>query len=255
MNASRAVRAAALCCVVAACQTSPADEIAPDARLRVAFAAENSGNVGFARSMYAAAAAEGAGDRTIGLRAAAGLARSGGPADAMAVLDGLTRSWPKDLEARRMLGTLQIMNGLPGEAHRSFSTILAARPDDDDARINLGVALDMLGHHPEARVLYRAVLAKTPSDPRVANDLALSLLLSGQRAEAGAVLQPFRGRLDLPERMQSTMALLDGTAAAPGTASADPADPGMALMSRVLNERAAVPDRVTPAIRPGLFRQ
>ena len=114
------------------------------------------------------------------------------------------------------------MDGQPGEAVRTFSAVLEAHPNDDAARINEAVALDMLKRHAEAQDLYRAALAKNPTDPEAVNDMALSLLLSGQPMAAKAVLAPFRGNADLPERMRSTMASVDAALAAPAAPAPPP---------------------------------
>jgi len=118
---------------------------------------------------------------------------------------------------------MQIMNGLPGDAVNTLAQVLKARPDDDTARVNEGVALDMLNRHAEAQQLYREALTRAPGDTEAANDLALSLILSGQAAAAKVVLAPFRGRGELPERMRTTMGLVDGAPAESVPASAPPA--------------------------------
>jgi len=50
------------------------------------------------------------------------------------------------------------------------------------------------------------------------------LVLSGQTSAAKVVLAPFRGRGDLPERMRTTMGLVDG---APAEVAAPPALPAV----------------------------
>lgn len=226
------------CLLLSACDAPKTGEISPETRMRVAQAAETSGDMELARRMYATAAAETLGDRAMQMRAVEGLLRGGAPADAMALLEATLRRAPRDHEARRALASLQITNGMPGQAEQNLAMVLAARPDDDFARINRGVALDMLRRHTEAQALYRAVLARIPGEADAANDLALSLMLSGQRREAQGVLAPFRGRGDLAERMRTTMTLVDGAAG----------DPGMAALSQALGVQAGpVPVNAVPA--------
>ena len=219
--------------LVAACGGSRQQgQISPEARLHVAEAAESSGDLGLARKMYVTAATEAWGNRTILLQAARGLARSGAPADAIALLDARLGQVPGDNEARRTLASLQIVNGSPGEAAKNLRQVLAAQPGDDTARLNLAVSLDMLRRHSEAQPLYREILLRTPSDTEAANDLALSLMLSGQQTEARAVLQPFRGRADLPERLKTTFTLVDSPPGAETQAN-------VAALSRALSGQAA----------------
>jgi Flp pilus assembly protein TadD len=211
---------AMLCCLLSACgSTQKSEVINPKQRLDVARAAELSGNMGMARSMYAAAAAETTDDRTMQLHAAEGLIRSGAMADGIAILQTLVKQAPNDIDLRRTLGQAQIMNGSPGQAIDTLSTVLTSRPDDDTARINKAVALDMLRRHTEAQQLYRDALARSPSDVEAANDLALSLMLSGDDAAAKVVVAPFRGRANLPDRMLATIGLVDRS---PGTTAVSP---------------------------------
>ena len=211
---------ALLCIVLCSCGGPPKPEaINPKQRFDIARAAEASGNLGMARSMYEAAAAETVGDRAMQLRAAEGLIRSGVPVDGIAILQTLVRQSPNDIEVRRALGLAQIMNGSPLQAVDTLSVVLALRPDDDTARINKAVALDMVRQHTEAQKLYRESLARNPSDVEASNDLALSLMLSGDQLAAKTVVAPFRGRADLPERMRATIALVDSPAANPASAT------------------------------------
>ncbi len=222
-------RLVSLCCLLSACGTGSqkSEVISPKQRFDVARAAEASGNMGLARSMYAAAAAETTGDRAMQLTAAEGLVRTGATDEGMAVLRSLVKQSPNDLQVRRTLGLVQIMDGMPAQAVDTLSVVLAARPEDDTVRVNKGVALDMLNRHAEAQQLYRQALARNPSDLEAANDLAYSLMLSHDTAAARAVVAPFRGRADLPERMRTTIALIDGSPRAPGTAMSDNSTPAV----------------------------
>ena len=121
--------------LVAGCGRGQQGQITPDARLHVAEAAESSGDLGLARKMYVTAATEAWGNRTILLAAARGLARSGAPADAIALLDARVGQVPGDNEARRTLASLQIVNGTPGEAAKNLRQVLAAQ-DRKSTRLN-----------------------------------------------------------------------------------------------------------------------
>ena len=209
-----------------ACASRAPDDINPMQRLHVARAAEEGGNPGLARAMYAATA-EVSTDRGQQLQAADGLARVGDPAGAIVVLSGILARSPSDDDARARLGSMELENNQPSEAARDLAMVLANRPDDDTARVNLGVALDTLGRHNEAQPLYREALRRAPSDITIANDLALSLMLSGQRDAARLVLAPFLNRADMPARMRATVELVDGPeASVPAAGGPTPLYPG-----------------------------
>lgn len=198
--------------LLSGCASGSHDAASPEKRLRVAEAAEKSGDLTLARTMYTVAAAEATNDRAARIAAAKGLARCGAPMDAVDLLKGILNRSPSDQEARRTLGTIQIESGMIEEGAGSLSVVVEADPKDTTARTNLGVALDMLNRHAEAEAMYRAVLARTPGDPEATNDLAYSLAMTGQLAAARQVLAPFRNRADLPDRLRATMRLVDGSA-------------------------------------------
>lgn len=180
-----------------------------EARLRVADAAEASGDRQTALSMYAASSNDAPNDTTVQLRAAEGMARNGGLQDASTLLSRRLQATPNDPELLRTQGAIQVMAGEPGKAVLTLSAVLAKKPDDVKALANKAVALDMLHKHAEAQVLYRQALAVEPSDIAISNDLALSLLLSGRREEARDTLAPFRDVPNLPERVAVNLGILD----------------------------------------------
>lgn len=197
-----------------------------ESRLRVADAAETSGDKQTARSMYAAAANDSPNDTQIQLRSAEGLTRNGGLGDAAELLARRLKSTPRDPELLRTLGAIQIMSGEPGRAILTLSDVLAAKPDDAKALVNKAVALDILHKHDEAQVLYRKAMMQLPDDMTIANDLALSLLLSGQREAARLTLLPFRDARELPERVRTNIGILDA-------ATGHPVEAGQVLGSRI----------------------
>ena len=227
-SASVTVSAACLW-LLAGCSPQPAEQqhgLNADSRLRVAEAAEASGDRQTALSMYAAAANDAPGDTSTQLRSAEGLARNGGLADASALLARRLKATPHDANLLGALGALQIMAGEPGKAVATLSDVLATRPTDMKALVNKAVALDILRKHDAAQGLYRQALVLTPGDVTVSNDLALSLMLSGRREEARQILAPFRTASNLPERVTTNLGILDA-------ASGHPAEARQALGSRI----------------------
>jgi Flp pilus assembly protein TadD len=178
-------------------------------RLRLAAAAEASGDRDMAVSMYAAAAAEAPGNTATQLRCAEGLARNGKIEDAAALLSRRLKNDSHDPEVLGTLGALQVLAGQPSQAVQTLSQVLAAKPDDVKALANKAIALDVLRRHDEAQRLYRQALTLVPGDAAISNDLALSLMLSGQPDEARLVLSPFRDVEGLPERMRVNLGILD----------------------------------------------
>jgi Flp pilus assembly protein TadD len=172
-------------------------------RLRLAAAAEASGDRDMAVSMYASAASEAPGNTPTQLRCAEGMARNGKIEDAAALLSRRLKSAPHDPEVLGTLGAIQVLAGQPSQAVQTLSQVLVAKPDDVKALANKAIALD------EAQQLYRKALALAPGDAAISNDLALSLMLSGRADEARQVLSPFRDVEGLPERMRVNLGILD----------------------------------------------
>lgn len=180
-----------------------------ESRLRVAEAAEASGDKQIALSMYAAAANDSPTDTAVQVRSAEGLARNGGVEDAAALLARRLKATPHDTDLQGILGEVQVMAGEPAKGASTLSDVLAAKPDDLKALVNKAVALDMMRKHDEAQVLYRKALAQAPGDMTISNDLALSLMLSGRQEEARQTLSPFRDVANLPDRVATNLGILD----------------------------------------------
>ncbi len=197
-------------------------------KLRLAIAAEDSGNHDMAANMFAAAAAAAPDRSDLQLQAAEGLARNGKMEDAAALLDRRLKAAPNDVDVRRALGGVQILTGHPEQAVETFSRVLAVEPDDVKAMANEGVALDMQGRHAEAQALYDKALGLAPSDPAISNDLALSLMQSGHLAEARQTLEPFRNVGGLPDRMGINLGLMD--------AASGQAELAQTILSRVKSD-------------------
>jgi Flp pilus assembly protein TadD len=214
--AYRAFRAPLVCAVcfslVSGCSSLRSDgadqSLTADSRLRVATAAEASGNRDLAVSMYSAAARAAPADSAVQVQSAEGLVARRLKVD------------PRDADLLRVLGGIQILDGHEAEAIATLSDVLALKPGDSRALADQAVALDILGHHTEAQALYRRALVEVPADPSISNDLALSLLLSGRVEEARTILAPFRNAAGVPERIQNNLAILDAASGRPALAQA-----------------------------------
>jgi len=187
----------------------PQGSMSAEERLRLAAAAEASGDRDMAVSMYASAASEAPGNTPTQLRCAEGLARNGKIEDAAALLARRLKNAPHDPEVLETLGAIQVLAGQPAHAVQTLSQVLVAKPDDVKALANKAIALDVLRRHDEAQRLYRQALVVVPGDAAISNDLALSLMLSGKAEEARQVLSPFRDVEGLPERMRVNLGILD----------------------------------------------
>jgi Flp pilus assembly protein TadD len=209
-----ALLAAALCALLSGCAQPPGGEadkqnMNADSRLRVALAAEQSGDRDLAISMYVAAAEQAPNDAAVLQRCAEGLARSGRLDEAAALLKRHMRSGVGRPDLMLTLGSIEVLAGQPVQADATLSEVLAARPDDVKALTNRGIALDMEKRHAEAQVLYRKALALAPGDVAISNDLALSLMLWGHSDEARTVLLPFRDVANLPERVRINLGIVE----------------------------------------------
>jgi Flp pilus assembly protein TadD len=238
---------AALAGLLAGCGAHQADSprtgMNAEARLRVADAAEASGDHGMAVSMFTAAAELAPNDTAVQLRCAEGLTRNGQPADAMMLLNKRLQADPRQPDALRTLGAIQVMTDHPAEAVQTLAKVLKQNPNDVKALTDTAVALDLLHQHDQAQALYRKALDGAPDDLAVRNDLALSLLLSRRPEEARQVLLPLRDMAGLPERIRINLGIAD--AASGHLAEAEPLlhgqvdDAGIALLTRAIDRQGA----------------
>jgi Flp pilus assembly protein TadD len=205
-----AARALGLCCVLAACggTSGQRGDMTADSRLRVAEAAEQSGNTDTAVSMYAAAAEAAPEDMSVQVRAATGLARSGKWNPARDLLVARLKTHPRDPDLLRALASIYVMVGQSGFAIARFNDVLAIAPADINAMVGKAVALDLEARHADAQLLYRKALAAQPNDPVISNDLAISLMMSGHMREAQSVLEPFLDVDDVPERLKINLGII-----------------------------------------------
>jgi len=217
------------CVLLAGCsphQDGQQHALTAESRLRVADAAEASGDRQTAISMYTAAANNSPDDTQVQLRSAEGLARNGSMEDASAILARRLKATPHDADLQRTLGAIQVMSGEPARAVLTLTEVLAINPHDTKAMVNKAVAFDILHKHDLAQDLYRKALLDAPDDVTINNDLALSLLLSGRRDEARLTMLPFHDSPNLSERIKTNVGILDA-------ASGHPVEAGQILGSRI----------------------
>ena len=178
-----------------------------DSRLRVAQAAESSGQTDVALSMYASAAAAEPGRPELQAAFAGALARAGNIGEAEEVLNRALQRSPNDQTLLLAVGRVRLRTGAAEEALAQFERVLQRSPRFAPALDGRGVALDLLGRHAEAQASYRAALVESPSSVSVANNLALSLLLDGKADEARAMLEPLARRGTAPSRIRANLAV------------------------------------------------
>lgn len=178
-----------------------------DSRLNVARAAEASGQLDVALSMYGSAAAAEPGRPELQAAFAGALARAGNIGDAEEVLNRAIGNAPNDPLLLLQVGRLRLRTGAAPEALAQFDRILARDSRNAGALDGRGVALDLLGRHAEAQASYRAALLESPSSVNIANNLAMSLLLDGKAEEARAMLEPLARRSVAPPRVRTNLAV------------------------------------------------
>jgi Flp pilus assembly protein TadD len=174
-------------------------------RLRVAQAAEASGDDSLAESVYANVAAAEPANTEAQLHYADVLMRQSKISQARDVLAKhmATVSHPEQL--RGGLGAIYLLQGEPAKAIVEFDAVLSREPR---WTVNKAIALDLLKRHDEAQALYRKALADDPDDVVVINNLTLSLLLSGRTEEAAKVATVLANRTDLPARVKAVIGVL-----------------------------------------------
>lgn len=185
----------------------PVRDMNTASRLRIAEAADNSGNVEMAAALYGAAAAAEPGRADLQARFASALQRSGNLPRAEEVLTRALERNPNDVALNLQLGRLRLRTGAADQALAVFDRVLARNANNADALDGRGVALDLLDRPSEAQQAYIAARAQAPADLRISANLAFSYLLEGRAQEARDVLEPFAGRADLPTRARTSLAI------------------------------------------------
>ncbi len=211
------VLAAVATLAVAACAGSNSQRDAirdPDAasRLRVAFAAEASGQQDVAISMYAAAAAAAPSNADAQARYAAALGRAGMMAEAEQVLTRALQDSPREPRFLLAMAQLRVRSGAAAEALSMFDQVLASTPRNLAALNGRGIALDLMGRHADAQQSYRTAQALDAMDVPSANNLAMSLMLEGRSSEAVLILTALRQRSNAPTRVVNNLGIAQAAA-------------------------------------------
>ena len=201
----------AMCGGLAACVTQPVTQqpkFGEAERMRVAQAAEQSGDYSLADSMYASASADAPADAAAQLRYADVLARRGNITQARDLLLRHLDTVSDVTALRHGLGAVYLLMGDSAHAITEFDQVLAAHPNDMRAVVDKAVALDLQGRHADAQTLYRRALAASPGDAVVISDLALSMMLDGRASEATALVAPLKDAGNLPPRVRTNIAIV-----------------------------------------------
>ncbi len=181
-------------------------------RIRVAMAAEQSGQMDIALSMYAAAAAAAPDDPAVQSRFAGALLRAGQPQQADQVLSRALERRPDDVTLLLARGRLRLATGGSQEALGLFDRVLSRDPTNTAALNGRGIALYQLGHTRQAEEAFRAVLAAAPGNVPAANNLGTLLYLEGRAAEAVAVLSDVSTRPGAPARVMTNLGIAQAAA-------------------------------------------
>lgn len=177
-------------------------------RLRLAQAAEKSGDFNLAEAMYKAASKAAPRDAKVQLSYAALLLRLGKVHQAREELERHLQTVYEPELLQGGLGAIYVLEGNPAQAIREFDAVLKKKPDETRWMVDKAVALDLLKRHTEAQHLYRRALAANPDDAATINDLGLSLALSGRQQEAAQTVAPLSERTDLSSRARTNYKIL-----------------------------------------------
>jgi tetratricopeptide (TPR) repeat protein len=93
--------------------------------------------------------------------------REGRLEDAERLYRRVLREWPRNVDALRLLGTLQVSAGRHEEAERLFERALALAPDYLSALLALGRLHKELDRYAEALACFERALALAPDSPQV----------------------------------------------------------------------------------------
>jgi Flp pilus assembly protein TadD len=264
---TRGVALAVLGLCVAGCASSmddakksPADNLTPEAIVRLATASEESGDYGSAANLYERAIQARPNDAGLRVSEARDLLFGGATAPAEATLRKAIELDPKRVDAHFFLGQVELGQHDAAAALTEFAAVLEREPGNLKALNNKGIALDFMGRSAEAQDTYRVALKVSPDDPTTRNNLGLSLALSGNYTEATAILEKLVQEPSATARMRQNLALALGLGGSRDEAEridrADlddaSTDANMRYFSAVrqlLNE--ATPDKPAPGPGPG----
>ena len=146
----------------------------PDAMLRIAVAAQQSGDNAGAVSFYRRASLLRPGSVEAQLGTARSLVELGSTDEAIKVLRAAHVRNPSEARLVLPLGRLLVAADRPAEALKVFLDGLQTDPTSVPMSIGKGVALDGLGRHTEAQSAYQQVLKVEPDNAPARTDLELS---------------------------------------------------------------------------------
>ncbi len=189
--------------------------------MRVAQAAEDSGDFSLADSMYAQASADDPTDASAQLHYADMLLRQGKVMQARDLLLRHIRTVSDPGQLQSGLAAIYVLTRDAASAVAEYDKLLATRPDDMRLIVDKAVALDLQGRHDDAQALYRRALYATPDDAVVISDFALSLVLSGKTQEATALVAPLRDADNVSPRVRNNVDVVLAASGRSGTAVSD----------------------------------
>jgi len=198
------------CGLLAACSGGQrgSTELTSGTRLRIAQAAEASGNADLAAEMYGRAGIGAEGDPATQIKIADGLIRSGQMPAADEQLQQALKAKPGQVDLLRALGLLHVMSGRPEQAIVELDQVLATKQQDLRALVAKGVALDLIHNHTDAQAVYRQALVLSPDDSDIRNNMAVSMMLEGRLAEAAAMLAPLENTGARADRMKNNLGII-----------------------------------------------
>lgn len=123
------------------------------------------------------------------LRRCHGLALSGDFVALELAAMTMLKSFPKDPEARHLLGIARLKLGAPAEAAKIIRKAAKAAPKRSDILANLGVAEQEAGDSAAAIRAFRAALKRRPDELNAVRNLATLLRMQGATDDAIAVLR------------------------------------------------------------------
>lgn len=152
----------------------------PGALMRIAEAAEKSGDLAGAEAFYRRAGELQPDLSAAQIGDARSLAQQGNIDQALDTLRSAHIRDPASAEVTETLGRLLIVAKRPDEALAVFQDGLRNNPQSSSLLVGQGVALDVSGRHEEAQNAYNAALQINPDSAPARKNLALSKALMGK---------------------------------------------------------------------------
>ena len=200
---------------LAGCATSDgrpngqAANVSPDAIMRIADTARQSGDLAQAAGLYSRAAQMEPKNIKPLLELGSVYGQMHLPRQAAEAWQAAVSIDPRNATALRGLANAELESGDPTAAIRNIRAAQAIQPGwrNDNS---LGVAYDMLSDHATAQAAYRDGLALAPGNLQLTNNLGLSLALSGDFAHALPLLEATAKDPAATPRMRQNLALAYG---------------------------------------------